>query len=275
MKLKLLPPTMGLLWMKDAYRTFKAYPKVFFTLFGACYLLAVLVFIGSSILAALGILCSIAMMVATHDLLQGNINPKSPAILDVFSKLLRHGNTVILILLYTFCFFLVQSLVQFLCTQITPDFYTQYLGYVAALRSSEKTPPEILLQAYPHIIAMQALLLIMPYLILFPFFCMSPALVFWGGVSPAKSMVFNFIAFIKNKRTWLIFIISWTCITLLSVLLALIVFTLCSLLFGKAGIALGTLLALIAVILFCAIGSAVMSASLYYAYHSCFIMHEK
>lgn len=124
MKLNLLPNTMGFLWIKKAYAIFKAYPKVYLTLFGACYLLVALAFMGSIVLATIGILCSMAMMVATHELKHKRMNPQSPAILDVFSILLRHKNIVILTLLYTLCFFVVQSMIQFLCTHLAPDFYT-------------------------------------------------------------------------------------------------------------------------------------------------------
>lgn len=122
---------------------------------------------------------------------------------------------------------------------------------------------------------MQAILLITPYLLLFPLFCMAPALVLWSSTPPLKALVFNLVAIIKNSATWLIFILCWTGIAIASVLFAGIVFALCSFLFGKAGLALGTILALIFVILFCAIGSAIMSAALYFAYQNCFIMHTK
>ncbi|MGL4668591.1 MAG: hypothetical protein ACRCWR_11775 [Saezia sp.] len=271
MKLNLLPSTTGLLWLKKAYTIFRAYSKVYMTLFGACYLLIVLIFIDGIVLAALGILCSIAMMVVTHELLHQQLNPQSPVVLDIFSQVLRHKNSLILILLYSLCFYLVQSFIELLCMQLTPNFYAQALEYSAIFKSPAKTPPEILLKAYPYIVFMQFLRLIVPYMVLFPIFCMTPALIFWGKQPVLKALVFNLVAIIKNRQTWLIFILSWTLISIATFLFAAAVFALCAFLFGKAGIALGTILALIFAIALCAIGSAIMSAALYFAYQSSFI----
>ena len=274
MKLHLLPNTMGLLWFKQAYAIFKTLPKAYLMLFAACYILAVLAFMGSIALAAIGILCSITMMIATNELKHGRINSQSPIVLDIFSTVLRQKNIVILILLYTLCFFLMHSLVGFLCIHLAPDFYAKNLEYTAILKSPDHTPPEMLLRAYPNIILMQAILLITPYLLLFPLFCMTPALILWSSTPPLKAIIFNLIALIKDRTTWLIFILCWTCITIIVILFAGLVFAFSSFLLGKAGIALDTILTLIFVILFCAIGSAIMSAALYFAHQNCFIMQS-
>lgn len=275
MKLKYLPDAMGYMWFKNAVQAFRLHARMYIAVMISIYavkflLLALLPAMGDILGLFVSMLGHAAIMITYYELTEKQLNPVGPFWLDIFQRLFKCKSLLTLALLYMICYVLLSFMLEGLFATILPAQYEAYLKYIDIFKSSEETPPDILIQAHLYIHAVN-IFLATPRLLLLGFFCMTPALVYWGKISPLKAIAYNFYACKINWRTWFFYIIGWTVVIAALLIVVFITFALLTFLFDKAGIALVFILIYAFLIIFTGLASIVMNISLYLAYQNSFI----
>lgn len=214
MKLRIVPATTGLLWVKSGMDVFRRQPMamaaLFFMSMAAMSLVSVLPLVGTALALALLPSATLAMMVASAEAMQGRF--PTPAVLLVAFRTSRQRLQHMLVLggLYAVGFLLVMGLSTLFDGG---DFAQVYLGYQPMSR-------ELADDAGFQTAMWVAMSLYLPLSLVF---WHAPGLVHWHNVPPVKSLFFSLIACTRNIGAFIVFGLGWLAVFLLGGLLVTIV----------------------------------------------------
>jgi hypothetical protein len=224
MKLNMLAARTGMVWIKLGIRTFFKQPLalagLFFMFMAVMTVASQIPFIGLAIAMALLPAATLGLMAATREATDGRF--PMPGILLAGFRAGRQQARAMLILggLYAMGFLgamAVSSLVD------GGDFARVYLGGAAPTREMMSEP------------AFQGAMWVFIglHLPLSLLFWHAPALVYWHGMSPLKSLFFSFVACLRNFWAYAVFGLMWLALLVLVV----IGVTTIAALVGNAGLA--------------------------------------
>ena len=257
MRLQLVPPREGALWVRQGFAIFARQPMGFAGLFAAflfaVFVLALLPVLGPLLLLALLPLGSLGFMIATRQALDGRF-PLPRAFLEPLrAGRARLTEIIKLGLIYaaaTWAILWFSDLIDGGALDALME--TQASGQsspdaVAARLSDPRLEVGVLLR-----FGLLGLLSV-------PFWH-APALVHWGGQSAGKALFFSTVACWRNKGAFVVYCLAWLGVFLLFALLA-------NLVFGVVGRPqLVAFVAMPASLIF----STVFYASLYFTFAACF-----
>ena len=251
MKLRIVPARTGVQWFKQGVRTFLKQPLalsgLFFMFMASISVLSMLPLVGNVL--ALGLLpaATLGLMVATEETTKGKF-PMPVVLLSAF----RAGRSqlramLILGAVYALGFLLVLGISA---TVDGGKFAQLYLH-------SGGTSAETVLDADFEMAVLLAMALYLPLSLLF---WHAPALVYWHGVSPAKSLFFSLVACLRNFGAFTVYSLVWLgAFVAMGVLVALIATAI-----GNPD-ALGGIMFPLAMVL-----AAMFFTSIYFSFHDCF-----
>ncbi len=211
MKLNIVPARIGFQWLKSGITTFFKQPValagLFFMFMAAMSLLSVLPMLGSAL--ALGLLpaATLGLMAATLEASKGKF--PMPAILLSAFRAGKAQARAMLVLggIYSAGFLLIMALSTLVDGGKFASLY---------LMGGSMTPDTVLQGDF--LAAMLFCLAL--YLPLSMMFWHAPALVFWHGVAPVKSLFFSLMACIKNFWAFTVFTLGWLALFMVVGLLA-------------------------------------------------------
>lgn len=210
MKLNIVPARTGIQWVKLGVRTFFRQPLgltglVF--MYGAVYaLLAAIPLVGVVVLAVLTPAATLGMFVATERVAAGTFPMPS-----VFLAGFRSGPQC------TRAMLVLGGIHMGVLVLLLGALALFFPGSPIEVTEASGTTPAKL-EVSPVLFIASALQ--MPLLVLFAF---APALVYWHGVSPVKSLFFSAIAFWRNLRAFFIYAAAWFLLLSLLMILLLLV----------------------------------------------------
>lgn len=242
MKLNIVPPRTGLVWVRTGLRTYFRQPLaltgLFFMYTTVVLLLAIVPGIGVVAGGMLVPAATLGLMAATAEAEKGRF-PLPSVLLSAF----RAGKQRLRAMLVLGAIYAAGSLLA--------------TGLATLLAGSSAPPP-----ADGQAMALDAAtgLALLFHLPLFVVFWHAPALVHWHGISPTKSLFFSAVAVLRNLGAHLLFAAGW--ITL---------FLVAGSVFGVLGAAVGGASGVQAMVLPLALVLASMfSSSIYFTFRDCF-----
>ncbi|MES2889596.1 MAG: BPSS1780 family membrane protein [Pseudomonadota bacterium] len=258
LRLQSVPPLHGMRWIRRAFTVFGRRPMAFAGLFSAGMLglmvLTLLPFVGLLVAFMAVPWMSLGFMVATRNAMRGKL-----PLISVFIEPLRTQPSRVRQLLclgaaYTLCAGLMMLLTSVLdgdaLRGLLQDSVDQKLG-PQALAANPQFQSAILLR-----VGLSVLLTI-------PFWH-TPALVYWGGQTWARALVFSILAMWRNKFAFVVYALGW-----LGLLIALSL--VCTLLLGSPGMApfmpVGVLLGMTVL-------TTVFYLSTYFSFAECFAVSD-
>ncbi|QHE85251.1 BPSS1780 family membrane protein [Hydrogenophaga sp. BPS33] len=206
MKLNLVPARTGFQWVKLGARTFFRQPLgmagLFFMFMATVSVLSIVPFIGTLIAMALVPAATLGLMAATREAEQGRFPMPSTLITAFRGGTPKTRSMLILGAMYATALMLVLGISALFAPNIAP----------VELPGGEVSPERVRdLLNNPGLWV--ALVLYVPVVMAF---WHAPALVFWHGVTPAKSLFFSFMACWANKGAMLLYSLGWMAVIMLS-----------------------------------------------------------
>jgi len=200
MKLKILPPRQGVLWVKLGVKTFLRQPLalsgLFFIFMALMSILSLVPVLGNALAMALLPGVTLGLMAATRQVLMGKF-PMPTVLLTGF----RAGRQELRSMLVLGVLYAVGLLAVLGCSALVDGgtFAKLYLlgGSAGA---------EVLSDSSFEAAALLALVLYMPLSLLF---WHAPALVHWHGLSPVKSLFFSLVACTRNLGALILYGVTW------------------------------------------------------------------
>ena len=200
MKLNILPPRQGVLWVKLGVKTFFRQPLalsgLFFIFMALMSILSMVPVLGNALALALLPGVTLGLMAATQEAVKGKF-PMPTVLLSGF----RAGGQELRSMLVLGALYAAGFVLVLACSALVDGgtFAKLYLlgGGVGA---------EVLKDSNFEGAALLALLLYMPFSLLF---WHAPALVHWHGLSPLKSLFFSLVACGRNFGAFLIYGVVW------------------------------------------------------------------
>ncbi|MBN9370339.1 MAG: hypothetical protein ABS53_01660 [Hydrogenophaga sp. SCN 70-13] len=210
MKLQVNKASLGWLWVKLGMRTFLRQPLamsgLFFMFMALVSVLSIVPILGTAVAAALVPAATLGLMAATREAEQGRF-PMPSLLLTAFrGGTERRRGMLLLGAMYAVALFLVMG-VGALFTDGAPTPLPE---------GTAEVTPEMVGAAVGRPGLWAALLAYLPVLMAF---WHAPALVFWHGVPPAKSLFFSLVACWSNRGAMLLFVAGWTVVFMLTGLL--------------------------------------------------------
>jgi hypothetical protein len=256
-KLQLVPPRHGALWVRRGFAVFMKQPVGFAGLF-ATFLFAVFAFtllpvVGPLLLLALLPLGSLGFMIATRYVLDGKF-PMPRA----FIAPLRSGRAQRLALIKLG---LVYAAATWGILALSDLIDGGALDALMEAQASSASSPDVIAAklADPRLELGVVLRFALLGLLSVPFWH-APALVHWDGQTAAKSLFFSTMACWRNKGAFLVYSLVWVGVILIFALVANVLFAM----IGRAQLV--PFVAMPASLLF----STVFYASLYFTFTDCF-----
>lgn len=201
MKLYTVPASTGLQWALLGARTFVRQPLamagLFFLYMGAVSVLAMLPLLGVAITALLTPAINLGMMSATREAMDGRFPMPSQLLTAFRGGAERTRAMLVLGSLYGFALMLIMLLAGLAEASLA--------GPVPELPANPD-PEQAMRVAMASPALWIALGTALPLQMLFWF---APALVFWHGVPPVKSLFFSLMAAWTNKGALVVFLVSW------------------------------------------------------------------
>ncbi len=200
MKLQLVPARTGTLWVRLGIQTFCKQPLaltgLFFMCMAALSIISLVPVLGSIAAMVLLPAMALAMMAATLEASKGSF--PSPAILLGALRTSQQGLRPMLVLgaLYATGFMAVLGASMLLDG-----------GEFARFFMGDRTAEQVSQDPGQLLSGMLGFMLL--YLPLSLAFWHAPALVYWHGISPGKSLFFSLVACWRNKWAYLVFGLSW------------------------------------------------------------------
>lgn len=229
LSLKSVPPLQGARWVRDGFRLFGRYPLGFSAMFAA-FLFAVLVssllpFLGGVLMLASVPLLSLGFMVAGASALAGG--PIHPG--QFFTPL--RGDASRRRSLLTLCggYALAAVLIMVLADTVDGGAFERLQRLLAEGNRSREV--EALL-AEPSFQTAMMLRLVLVTLLSVPFWH-APALVHWGGQTPAQALFSSTLAVWRCKGAFVVYAVTWTAVIIVFGLVT----TLLLRLLGQGGLA--------------------------------------
>ena len=258
MRLQLVPPRQGALWVRQGFTVFVKQPMGFAGLFATflfvVFALTLLPVVGPLLLLALLPLGSLGFMVATRSALEGRFRCRGAFIERRCAPAARS------------CWRLLSSASS---TRRRPKWSSALSDWIdgGALdalmeaQASGTSSPDVMAAklADPRLEAGVLLRFGLLGLLSVPFWH-APALVHWGSQGAAKALFFSTVAVWRNKGAFVVYTLTWLGVLLLFALLANLVFGL----IGRAQLV--PFVAMPASLIF----STVFYASLYFTFADCF-----
>ena len=211
MKLLTVPAATGLQWVRLGVRTFLKQPLamagMFFMFMAAVSVLSMLPFLGAAISALLTPAINLGLMSATREAEAGRF-PMPTQLLTAFrGGPVRTRGMITLGGLYGLCLLVILLLVGVLDSAMAPQVDTAAMTQEQAMQAMLSSPALWI-----------GMLLMMPLQVLF---WHAPALLFWHGVTPVKSLFFSALAAWTNKGALMLFLCGWLVVfSLLGVLMS-------------------------------------------------------
>ena len=257
MKLRLVPASRGVLWVRQGFAVFFKQPLGFAALFATfmfvLFLALLLPMVGSLLLLAMLPLASLGFMIGTRQALDGRF-----PLPRVFIEPLQQGRSAQAAMLQLGVLYaLATALIMWLSDAVDGGALDRAMQ---ALGSSKTTAEET--QAALSDGRLQAGLLLrfgLAGLLSVPFWH-APALVHWGGHPALKSLFFSLVACWRNRGAFALYALTWTAVILVFAVLVNLLFAI----FGQTQMM--ALAAMPASLIF----STVFYASLYFTFADCF-----
>ena len=257
MKLRLVPASQGVHWLRQGFVVFFKQPLGFAGLFASfmfvLFLALLLPLVGSLLLLAVLPLASLGFMIGTQRALEGRF-----PLPRVFIEPLQRGHSARVAMLQLGILYAVATaLIMWLSNAVDGGAMDRAMQVMADSKSTPETMQEALSDG-----RLQLGLLLrfgLAALLSVPFWH-APALVHWGGHPPAKALFFSLVACWRNRGAFAMYAMSWVAAILLFAVLANLVFAL----FGQ--VQMMALVAMPASLIF----STVFYVSLYFTFADCF-----
>ena len=200
----------GWQWVRSGMRTFLRQPLamsgLFFMFMAAVTLLSQLPLIGTLVAVALVPAATLGLMAATREAEQGRFPQPTLLIAAFRGPAERRRSMILLGVLYAIGLVLVMGVSSLFLGAAPPP---------PVGDSGELTPGAIgAALDRPGLLAVMLV-----YVPLLMAFWHAPALVYWHGVSPAKSLFFSLLACWGNKAAMLVFVLGWAGVFMLTGLL--------------------------------------------------------
>ena len=257
MKLRLVPASRGLQWLRQAFVVFFKQPLGFAGLFASYMLLLflalVLPLVGSLLFLAAMPLVSLGFMIGTQRALEGRF-----PLPRVFFEPLQKGRPArIAMLQLGLAYAAATALIMWISDAVDGG----ALGRAMQVMSDSKTTPEAMQQAVSDGRLQLGLLLRfgLAGLLSVPFWH-APALVHWGGHPPAKALFFSLVACWRNRGAFAAYALAWTAAIMVFAVLTMLL----SALLGQ--VQMMALLVMPASLIF----TTVFYASLFFTFADCF-----
>lgn len=201
MKLRIVPASTGLVWVKLGALTFMRQPLamtgLFFMFMAAVSVLSVIPAIGTAMAMVLVPAARLGLMAATIEASSGRFPMPATLVTAFRSGAAKARPMLILGGMYMLALLLVVA-VATLVGSTTPPM---------ALQEGEQATPEMAIRAIAGNPGFWfGLLLYLPTVMAF---WHAPALVHWHGVSPVKSLFFSFMACWSNKGAMVTYMLGW------------------------------------------------------------------
>jgi len=256
MKLQLVAPRQGAVWVRKAFQVFARQPLGFASLFAACLfvflLLGLIPFVGTIALLVLPPAGSLLFMIASRRVSEGQAAMPGAIVELVTSGRSRLVSLLKLGLAYAGATFFVFWLAGVLDGGALEKF-------LESLADARTTPQSAAARvADPHLQLGLILRLVFAGALSIPFWH-APALVHWGGQGWAKSLFFSSVALWRNKGAFALYGLVWMALWML--LLAIV-----SIGVGVFGPQRFTLVATPLTLIF----STIFYASLWFTFTGCF-----
>lgn len=246
MRLKLVPPRQGIVWVKNGLRVFFMRPMAF------CLLFLIFMVVGPSLMLAVAPLATIGFMIATQQALQGRFPMPGVFIQPLRVDKPRLWAQVKLGLAYAAC-----SLAVYLVAKaVSGDALTALNTAMSTGKSPEEVAP---LLSDPRLQAWWFILVGGVSLIAIPFW-FAPALVHCDGMGAGKAVFFSTVACWRNKGALLVYSLGWMSVMIVFALVSGTVFSL----LGAQQYALAAVMPAALML------SAAFYASLYFTFVDCF-----
>ena len=195
----------GWTWVRAGVRTFLRQPLamsgLFFMFMAAVTLLSQLPLLGTLLAVALVPAATLGLMAATREAEQGRF-PQPSLLIAAFRKPAPRRRAMLTLgVLYAIGLLLVMGLSALLMGAAPPP-----------VEGTELTPAAVgAALDRPGLLAVMLV-----YVPLLMAFWHAPALVYWHGVAPAKSLFFSLLACWGNKGAMLVFVAGWAAVFLLT-----------------------------------------------------------
>ncbi|WP_066268643.1 BPSS1780 family membrane protein [Hydrogenophaga palleronii] len=207
MKLNIVPARTGLQWVKLGARTFLRQPLamagLFFMFMASVSVLSLVPVIGTLISLALVPAATLGLMAATREAQEGRFPMPTTLVTAFRGGAARTRAMLVLGALYAAGLMLVFGVGALFGTEAAP--------VVDAAGSTEVTP-EMVREMFSRQGLWASMLLYVPLLMAF---WHAPALVYWQGVSPVKSLFFSLLACWSNKGAMVIYTLGWIAVFML------------------------------------------------------------
>lgn len=256
MKLQLVAPRQGLVWVQRAFQVFARQPLGFAALFATCLfvflLLGLIPLVGTIALLVLPPVGSLLFMIASRRVTEGKT-----AMPGSIAELASAGRSPLLALLKLGIAYAASTFFVFWLAGVLDGGTLE--SFLASLPDAKTTPESAATRmADPRLQLGLVLRLAFAGALSIPFWH-APALVHWGGLAWAKSLFFSSVALWRNKGAFGVYGVAW--IALWMLLLAFI-----SVGVGLFGPQRFTLVATPLTLVF----STVFYASLWFTFADCF-----
>lgn len=214
MKLRIVKASSGLQWFRMGLRTFMRRPMaitgLFFINITVLSLLAQIPLLGIPLALMLVPASTVAMMVAAEQAHEGRF-PMPDVILAGF----RGGARLTRTLLILGCVYSVGMFVALGASALADG------GQLASLYLEGGQPTEAQAQDPSLLLAMLVMVSLLALLSMLLWH--APALAYWHGVGPAKSLFFSMVACLRNFAAFTLYTVAWIGLVLLAIFLALMV----------------------------------------------------
>jgi hypothetical protein len=213
MRLKLVPPRRGMVWVREGLRVFFRKPLAF------CVLFLVYLLVGPMLMLAVAPLASLGFMIATRQALQDRFPFPGVFLEPLQASRSQRWAQIQLGIAYA----IAAGLVFWLSDSVGGAAFDAVRQAVSEGRT---TPQELQpLLSDPSLQYAWLLLAGGIALLAIPFWH-APALVHWDGQGAAKSLFFSTVACWRNKGALTIFALGWAAVTMLLLMLSMTVFAL-------------------------------------------------
>ncbi|MDO9434801.1 BPSS1780 family membrane protein [Hydrogenophaga sp.] len=206
MKLNIVPARTGFLWVKLGARTFFRQPLgmagLFFMFMATVSVLSIVPFVGTLVALALVPAATLGLMAATREAEQGRFPMPSTLVSAFRGGPSKTRSMLILGAMYAAGLMLVLGVSALFATDVPP----------VDMPGGEVTPERM-----REMLSSQglwvALILYVPLLMAF---WHAPALVYWHGVTPFKSLFFSVMACWANKGAMLLYTLGWMVVIMIA-----------------------------------------------------------
>ncbi len=255
MKLNLVPARTGFVWFRAGLRTFWRQPLalagLFFLFIALISVVSFIPILGSVLGLALLPAATLGLMAATREAASGQF-PMPTILLSAFRAGRQRARAIaVLGLAYAIALLLLlgaSALVD------GGQFARMYLF------GGQLTAEQLNSSAFRNAIWLAMAL----YLPLTMMFWHAPALVHWHGIPPVRSLFFSFVACARNFGAYLLYMLTWSALSLIVAFTLLII----TALLGRADL-MGLLLMPVSVVM-----AAMFFSSIWFTFRDSFVMEE-